>query len=171
MPEKAQLSCLQPRSLTVVAKELCPQLLQRRCGEFLGDHRNRVKFKILIGGSRGSEKRGHHVESVSLGKRRMEQQVAAIFYIAEIQSQRTAIRDHRTDRFILVVPVGQPHAACPPEPYLTVQTVYRSQFWIACKLLGGDVNTAARDGSDQAKRFFMRGIVRDDANFPPCGQR
>src|ERR1700676_4991355 len=101
----------------------------------------------------------------------MQQQVAAIFYIAEVQAQGTAISDNRTDWVVLIVPVGQPHATRPPESDFTVQTVHFVQFRIRRKLLGGDVNASARDRSDQAKRFFMSCIVRNDANFLPYRQR
>src|ERR1700757_3409805 len=117
MPVEAQLPPLQPRSLAIVADELCPQLKQGWRGNFLGDHWNGVELKILISGSRCSKECGNNILNISLGKRGMQKQVAAIFYIAEVQAQRTAIGNNRTDWFILIPPVGQPHATSPPEPY------------------------------------------------------
>jgi len=51
----------------------------------------------------------------------------AIFYVAEVQAQRTAIGNNRTDWFILVTAVA---AICDgsAEPYLAVQLVTRSML-------------------------------------------
>src|SRR6266436_2054652 len=145
MPVEAQLPLLQPRPLAIVADELCPQLEQGWRANFLGDHRNRVQLKILVSGRRCSKQCGNDILSISFGKRGMQKQVTAIFYVAEVQAQRTAIGNNRTDWFILVTAVGQPYVTGPPEPYLAVQLVHLGQFWIRCQLFRGDVNAPPRD--------------------------
>src|SRR5260370_12146444 len=155
MPVEAQLPTLQPGSLAIVADELRPELEEGWRTNFLGDHRNRIELKILVSGSRCPEERGNDILNISFGKRGMQKQVAAIFYVAEVQTQWAAIGNNRSDWFILVLPIGQPDVTGPPEPYLAVQLVHLGQFWIRCQLLGTYVDTPTRDQTDQAKRFFF----------------
>src|SRR5258707_10941031 len=169
MPVEAQLPTLQPGSLAIVANELRPELEQSWRANFLGDHRNRIELKVLVSGSRCSKQRGNDILNISFGKRGMQKQAAAIFYVAEVQTQWAAIGNNRSDWFILVLPVGQPDVTRPPEPYLEVQLVHLGQFWIRYQLLGSDVDTAARDRGDQAKGFFVGRIIRNNANPSPRG--
>ncbi len=97
-----------------MAEELGPQSKQGRRGQFLGDHWNHVKLKVLISGRRCFKERRHNVHCVSIGERGVKQQVTAIFDIAEVQSQRAAIRYNCTDWFILILAVCQPYATSPP---------------------------------------------------------
>src|SRR6266481_10005985 len=97
MPVEAQLPTLQPGSLAIVADELCPQLEQGWRANFLGDHRNRIEFKVLISGTRCSKERGNDIFDISFGKRGVQKQVATIFYVAEVQTQWAAIGNTRSD--------------------------------------------------------------------------
>src|SRR5579862_2638650 len=118
-------------------------------GDFLGEHRNSVEFKVLISGSGCFKERGHNVHNVRFGKRGMQQQVAAIFDIAEIQAQRTSVGDSRTYGFLFVPLECQPYLASSLESYFTVQVVHFGQFWISGELLRGQVNAATRHRSDK----------------------
>src|SRR6267378_1937846 len=105
MPVETQLPTLQPGSLAIVADKLSPELEQSWRANLLSDHRNRIELKILVSGSRSHEERGHDTLDSSFGKLRMQKQVAAIFYLAEVQTQLAAIGNNRPDWFILVLPV------------------------------------------------------------------
>src|SRR4029077_47874 len=111
-----------------------------------------------------------HVDGISFGKGGMELQDVANVHVTEIHTQRSAISDNRADWFILVSPVGKPHAASPTESHLLVQLVYFVQFRISRQLLCSEIYTASRDRSDHAKGFFLRRIIRDNANSSPRGE-
>src|SRR6267143_7001895 len=101
----------------------------------------------------------------------MQKQVAAVFQIAEIHAQWTAISDRRTDRFFFVGQKSQPNMARASEPHTAIQFVHSVEFNVLLQFFRHDIYAAARGGSNLQKSFFVRWTVRYDANALFRGQR
>jgi hypothetical protein len=155
MPIETGVTFFKPDSLAIVANKLNSKLKQGRHSNLVCYHRDRIKLKVPICHGRCLEKRGHNTQSIGLRKARMEKQIAAVFEIAEIQAQGTAIRDGGTDRFLLVPPVCQPYVASAPKAYAAIEFVNGFKFNIFPQFLRGHVNFPPRRSGNRRKGLFM----------------
>ena len=151
MPVKTRVTIFQPDALAIVADKLNPKLQHGRHGDLVGYHRNLVKLEVPIGHGRRLEKRTHNAQGFRLRKCRMEDQIAAVFEIAEIQAQGTAISDGRPDRLFFVTLKRQPYVAGAPEAYAAIEFVYGFKFNVPCQFFCDDVNASPRRGCNRAR--------------------
>src|ERR1700726_4060208 len=93
MPIKARVTVFEPDSLAIVTNELDSELEQGRDSDLICYYRDLIKLKVPIRHRRCPEERRHNSKSFRLWKCWMEQQIAAIFEIAEVQAQRAAVRN------------------------------------------------------------------------------
>src|ERR1700722_10275242 len=98
----------------------------------------------------------------------MKKQIAAIFEIAEIQAQGTAIYDGRSDRFLFASPICQPYMSGAAKAYAAIEFIDRLKFNVSHQLFRCDINPSARRGRDCEERMSVREIVGYGAN-PACG--
>jgi hypothetical protein len=156
MPVEASITLFKPDSLTIVTNKVNSKLDQGRHSDLIRDHRDLIKLKIPIGHRRCPQERSHNTESFRLRKRWIKEQIAAVFEIAEIQAQGTAIYDGRSDRFLSVPPVGQPDVASATKAHAPIEFIDRLKFNIPFQLLRGDVNIPACGRSDRTEGLLMR---------------
>jgi len=86
----------------------------------------------------------------------VQEQVATVFQIAEIDAQRSAVGNRRPDWLFFVCPVGQPHMSRPSQPHAAVEFIYRCEFDVLLQFFCCDVDTAARSSRYLQKRLLMR---------------
>ena len=84
----------------------------------------------------------------------MQEQVATIFQIAEIDSQRSAVDNRRPDWFFFVCPVGQPHMSHASQSHAAVEFIHRCEFDVLLQFFCCDVDTAAR-----RRRYLQEGLL------------
>src|SRR5687767_3542753 len=94
----------------------------------------------------------------------MEQQVATILDVAEIDSQWATVSNGGTDGLVVEIAISEPNLASTAQTYALVDFVDVPQFHIVSQLFSRHVNAAARQRSDRTKSFLVRGIVRDNSN-------
>src|ERR1700676_1869150 len=91
MTVEARITLFKPDSLAIVANKVNSKLHEGRHSDLICDHRDLIKLKVPIGHGGYLEKRSHNSQSFRLRKRRMQEQIAPIFEIAEFQAQGPAI--------------------------------------------------------------------------------
>src|SRR6267142_343441 len=119
---------------------------------FFGDYRNLIQFEILIGGARRRQQRRRRLRNFRFWKSWVQQQVAAVLQITEIQAEWTAISDRRPDRFFLVCAISQPNLPCASQPHAAIQFVDGVQFDVLFQFFRHDINAAARGESNSVPR-------------------
>src|SRR5712671_4743763 len=156
MPVETGIALFKPDSLAIVTNKVNSKLNQGRHSDLIRDHRNLIKLKVSIGDGRYPQKRSHNTESLRLRKRWIEKQIAAVFEIAEVQAQRTAIYDRCPDRFLSVPPVCQPHVASAAKAYAAIEFINRLKFNIPFQLLCRAVDIPSCCSSDRTQGRLMR---------------
>ncbi len=149
MPVKASIALFKPDSLAIVTNKVDSKLNQGRHRDLIRDHRDLIKLKVPIGHRRCPQERSHNTESFRLRKRWIEEQIAAVFKIAKIQAQGTAIYDGRSDRLLSVAPVGQPYVAGATKTDAPIEFIDRLKFNIP-------LNIAACGRSERTEGRLMR---------------
>src|SRR6202022_2619976 len=148
MPVEAGVTLSKPDSLAIMTNEVNSKLNQGRHSDLICDHRDLIKLKVPIGHGRCPKKRSHHTESFGLRKGGMEEQIAAVFEIAEIQAQGAFFFFFFFFRFLSVPAVSQPNVASAAKAYAAIEFINRFKFDIPRKLFRGDINIPACGGSD-----------------------
>src|ERR1700730_5400049 len=155
MPVEAGITLSKPDSLAIVTNEVNSELNQGRHSDLVCDHRDLIKLKVPIGHGRRPKKRSHHTQCFGLRKGGMEEQIAAVLEIAEVQAQGSSIYNCRANRFLSVPAICQPYVASAAKAYAAIELINRFKFDVRSKLLCGDVNIPAGGRGDRTKGRVM----------------
>src|SRR5258708_30667387 len=111
------MSVLEPNPLAIVSKKLHTQFEEDVRGHFLCDYGNFLQLEIAVRFGTCAQQRRSRLGYFPFRKRRVQEQVATIFHIAEIHTQTTAIPDLCPKGLPFVASLRRPDLpSTPPRP-------------------------------------------------------
>ena len=150
VPVETGLAIVQPNTLTVVPQKFSPQAGQCCGGNIVCNQRNFIQFEVGISRSGGAQQRTDDCGYVRLRQCGIEQEIAAILDVTEVNAERTSVYNDGSDRFFVESAIRQPDLTRATQANGAVQIINSLQFQIAPEFFSNDVDRAAYHHSQRA---------------------